>query len=72
MQHSEYGGSVESEKNAQSEQDLQEASQSSGIDLAPLKPEVALPIGIKVNHVQHSEYGGGNQSDPEDKEKDLN
>ena len=51
---------------------MQEDSQSSGIELAPLKPEVALPIGIKVNHVQHSEYGGGNQSDHEDKEKDLN
>ena len=46
-------------------------SESSGMDLAPLKPEVAAPFGIKVAHVQHSEYGGGDQSDPEQKEKDL-
>ena len=76
VQHSEYGGgSVESyekqtaQSNAQADL-LLEASQSSGIELAPLKPEVALPTGIKIAHVKHSEYGG-NQSDPEEKEKVL-
>jgi len=38
--------------------ELMQDSISSGIDLAPLKPEVKMPLGINVAHEQHSEYGG--------------
>ena len=36
---------------------------SSGLELAPLKKEVPIPVGIKVNEIQHSEYGGSVQEE---------
>ena len=36
---------------------------SSGFELAPLKKEVPVPIGIKIAKVEHSEYGGGSADD---------
>ena len=38
---------------------------SSELELAPLKKEAPVPVGIKVNQIQHSEYGGADKSDSE-------
>ena len=49
-----------------------EESITSSINLAPLKPSAKVHHGIKISHHKHSEHGGGpEQSDPEQKEKDL-
>ena len=71
VKHSEYGGSVEDQTEVNNEiaDELQEGSVSSGIDLAPLKEKALVPLGIKVNHVQHSEYGGSVEDETEVKDE---
>ena len=70
VQHSEYGGSVDDGaakiEDEMPDDDYEETDDD--LPLADLKPEVPIPIGVTVAHVQHSEYGGsvddGGQDDP--------
>ena len=60
IQHSEYGGSVDDDR-TKAHDDLKEedeGSVSSGLELAPLKKEEVVPVGIKVDQIQHSDFGG--------------
>lgn len=41
------------------------------LELAPIKPKVPPPFGIKVAHVQHSEYGGAGSSIEEGRVEDC-